>query len=672
MRVLRFIPIGLVAIFAMAVLFLIIGIPSDFLVENIRSRFAAETGYQLEIVGGAKLSIWPSPSVIVRDITLVNPDDLATQTQLTVGSVRVEIAASSLFSGQPKITEFALIRPKLRVPLLRRATEAKAAPDAKPAASPAPKRRAPYIGRIVVEDGSVVFVRSDNQVENQIDHVNITATLPDYRLDAKISAKAGAQTLRIAIKSKTPIDQTDKPLPLELTIEAPGMLDGALNSTANVTSIGRLVKINDLEGLIGKDRFTGWASVDLTSKPKVKVDLDFKRLSLAAVAPQPDDTTAPSTIGEPWSAQKINLNGLNFVDAQVALSAAEFQAAKLRLAPVYVEAALLNGVLDVALSNTGIYGGKGDGLLALDVSGELPRQSMHLNLDGVRALPLLSTLADFRELDGIMTGKIDVRAGGENQRAIMSSLAGTVDVLFQDGEIRSVNIAQMVRNLTQSTLNGWQENKKEKTDLTQLRGLFKINAGIAKTDNLNLFGPLIRVNGAGTINLSAKTLQLKLDTKLVMTLEGQGGTASPIGFGVPVMVEGKWDAPKIYPDMVGIFDNPDAAYAKLHELGLGLFGDKAGKLGDGDNSFLKGLGTLLNNKGSDSKDSQAPAPSGKQVQPQDSKAKDSQLQNAQPKEPSTMNVQPNDSQSQDAKPKDTDAQDTKTTINEILKNIFGK
>jgi AsmA protein len=250
----------------------------------------------------------------------------------------------------------------------------------------------------------------------------------------------------------------------------------------------------------------------------------------------------------------------------------------------------------------------------------------------------------------------------------MSSLAGTVDVFFQDGEIRSVNIAQMVRKLTQSTLNGWQENKKEKTDLTQLSGLFKINAGIAKTDNLKLFGPLIRVNGAGTINLLAKTLQLKFDTKLVMSLEGQGGPANPIGFGVPVMVEGKWDAPKIYPDMVGILDNPDAAYAKLHELGLGLFGDRDGKSGAGDNSFQKGLGTFFNNKGS----SQAPAPSSKQVQPQDSKSNDSQLQNAQPKEPSTMNVQPNDSPRQDAKQKDTDAQDTKATINEILKNIFGK
>ena len=530
----KFVSIVLIALFAMAVLFLAIGVPSNFLIEKIRSRFAAETGYQLQIDGGAKLSIWPSPSIIVRGITLINPDDLAKRIQLTIGSVRLEIAASSLFSGQPKITELALVHPLLRIPLLRRATEVKSTADAKPAVSPASKRQVPNIGRMVVEDGSVIFMYSANQVDSRVDHIDIVATLPDHGLDAKISAKLGVQPLQIAIKSKVPIDQMANPLPLELTFEAPGLLDGALASTANVTSTGRLVKINDLEGLIGKDRFTGWASVDFSGKPKVKLDLDFKRLSLAAIAPRADDTTRPLTIGEPWSDPKIKLDGLNFVDAQVTISAAEFQAAKLRLAPIYAELVLVNGVLDLALSNTGIYGGKGNGLIGLDVSGELPRQSLHLKLDGVHALQLLSTLADFGELDGTMTGEIDVHASGESQRAMISSLAGSVEMLVQDGEIRSVNIAQVVRDLTQSTLSGWQRNEAKKSDLTQLSGVFKIDAGIIKTDNLKLFGPLVRVNGAGTVDLSAQTLQFKLDPKLVMSLERQGGPANPIGFGVPV------------------------------------------------------------------------------------------------------------------------------------------
>ena len=292
-------------------------------------------------------------------------------------------------------------------------------------------------------------------------------------------------------------------------MEAPGLLLGTLSSTANVTSIGSLVKINDLEGTIGKDRFTGWASVDMASKPRVKLDLDFKRLSLAAIPSEPDDTTRPSTLDQPWSDQKIDLDGLNYVDAQVAFSASEFEVSSLRLAPVYVEAALVNGVLNLAVSNTGLYGGKGDGILTLDVSAAVPRQTINVNLSGVRALPLLSAFADFRELDGTMQGKIDVQATGASQRAIMSTLGGSVDVLFQDGQIRSMNVAQMVRTLTQTTLNGWQRKKAEKTDLTELSALFKIDRGRATTDNLKILGPLIRVNGTGTADLAAEDIEFQ-------------------------------------------------------------------------------------------------------------------------------------------------------------------
>ena len=63
----------------------------------------------------------------------------------------------------------------------------------------------------------------------------------------------------------------------------------------------------------------------------------------------------------------------------------------------------------------------------------------------------------------------------------------------------------------------------------------------------------------------------------MLSLEGQGGALAPIGIGVPVAVQGPWGAPRIYPDMAGILDNPDAAYAKLRELGAGLFGTGTGR-----------------------------------------------------------------------------------------------
>ena len=679
MRVLRYFIVVLVALCAAAVLVVVYGIPSDFLVEKIRTQFAKETGRQIQIAGGAALHLWPALTVEVKDITLVNDGDRATQAQVTVGSARAEVVLSSLLSGEPKVTEFALVHPVIKVPLLRRAVEAKAgAADEKPSTAEAPPaRKIPDIGRVVVKDASVLFVRSGDQIESRVDHIDMTATLsqPDHHIDAKISAKAGTQDLRIQIKSKGSIEQRGKPLPLELTLEAPGLLDGTLSSTASVTSIGSLIKINDLEGKIGPHRFIGWASVDLKSKPKVKLDLDFKRLSLAAAAPETAAAAdaRPSTFGQGWSDQKIDLDGLNYVDAQVAFSATEFIASSLRIAPLYVEGALANGVLNLGFSNTGLYEGKADGVITLDVSKDMQKQSVSVNLKEVRALPLLSALADFRELDGKMSGQIDVHATGPSERAMMKSLDGFVDVRFQDGQIRGINVADMMRTLTKTTLNGWEQKRAEKTDLSEMSVLFRIDHGVAKTDNFKLAGPLVRVNGTGTADIGAQTLNFKLDSKVVTSLEGQGGPANPTGFGVPIMVEGKWDSPKIYPDMAGILDNPTAAYSKLNELGAGLFGNAKG----GSGSFFQGLGDIFKNNDAkdstdikdnkDSKDTPAPATEKKTSPPPSTQSQNSQTPAAKPPETQTQ-----DSKTKDTKDEDDDDKKTREKIKNLLNDLFGK
>ncbi|WP_163749017.1 AsmA-like C-terminal region-containing protein, partial [Proteus mirabilis] len=87
------------------------------------------------------------------------------------------------------------------------------------------------------------------------------------------------------------------------------------------------------------------------------------------------------------------------------------------------------------------------------------------------------------------------------------------------------------------------------TDLTELHGTFRIEKGKAETNDLRLAGPLVRVTGTGSANLVAKSLAFRLEPKLVMTTQGQGSTVTdPIGLGIPVIMEGAWSSPRIYPD----------------------------------------------------------------------------------------------------------------------------
>jgi AsmA protein len=217
---------------------------------------------------------------------------------------------------------------------------------------------------------------------------------------------------------------------------------------------------------------------------------------------------------------------------------------------------------------------------------------MHGDIVGVRALPLLTSLADFDKIDGKMQAKIAAQSTGASQHAIMANMSGTAFVIFQDGAIRGLNVAQMIRSLTASTLNGWQEQDQQATDLSQFSASFKIDHGQAVTTDLNLVGPLVKVTGAGTIDLGTKQIGFRVEPKLVMTTEGQGRTSDPVGFGIPVMISGPWTGPRIYPDMQGVLDNPDAAYAKLREMGKGLFGPNGANLGN-IGGLLGGLSSSL-------------------------------------------------------------------------------
>jgi AsmA protein len=451
------------------------------------------------------------------------------------------------------------------------------------------------IDRITISDGTIVFSNVRDHVENRIDGIAGLATIDaDRNMKFAGIARTGDHPLKFDIKAAVPSGPVERQnVPVEMTFEAPGLLSGPLTSKAEVRMNGSVAMINGLSGSLGDGAFNGWASVDLSSKPLVKLDLDFQRLDISW-AKTPSD---PARQG--WSDTPFNLTGLNYVDAQARMSAAQVTIGDAQFATTAIEATLAGGVLKASVSNLGTYGGQASGEVIVDASSGSPNYAMHCDIVGVRALPLLSSLAEFDKIDGKMQAKIAAKSSGGSQHAIMSNMSGTAFVIFQDGQIRGLNIAQMIRNLTASTLSGWQEQKEQGTDLTQLSASFKIERGLATTTDLNLVGPLVKVTGAGTIDLGTKQIGFRVEPQLVMTTEGQGRATDPVGFGIPVMLSGPWSGPRIYPDMQGVLDNPDAAYAKLREMGKGLFGPDGGGL-DKLLGGLGGLGGLAGNKGGQS------------------------------------------------------------------------
>jgi AsmA protein len=535
---------------------------------------------------------------------------------VSADGARVSLSLMSLLAGRPAITELTVTRPLIRVTLARessnRSNNAPAPARQSGSGGAAASMPAFTVDRLTVEDGTVIMSNTRDRYEMRIDRIAATGSLnsADARLDVR--ANVGDQPIQLQANAKTPFAGLDgASVPIEISFEAPGFLDDKVTGTADVRAGASVFRINGLAGRIGTSRLNGWASVDFSGKPMIKADFDVERLALAASSassgrnsPSSQRPRAKSsTANASWSGQEIRLIGLNYVDADVQLSAMELNVGSVRASPVSVHATLANGILDVALSPSRLYGGEVQATVSVNAADEPPVHALHVDLNGVRALPLLSDLGDFGSLDGRLQSKIDVKASGNSQNAVISSLAGTADVRIQDGQILGINVAKMIRTLTARTLLGWEDNRTESTDLTELSALFQVQEGRAQTTNLRLLGPLVRVTGSGTIDLNSKTLQFKLDPKLVASLEGQGGSSNPLGFGVPVNIEGSWSDPRIYPDVAGILSDPDGAYAKLHALGQGLFGKGESQSGGGNNAggnavdtLMQGLGNMLSPK----------------------------------------------------------------------------
>ena len=281
MRAMKITGATVAAVLVILVLLLIVGIPSGFLTSAIQAQVERATGYRLTIAGTTRIGLWPSLNVTLNEITLKDPKDRDTSGRLTIESVQADITLSSAWSGHPQISELTITRPVLFMPLLRERIRDNAA-SSKPAFAGDMDGLA--IDRITIADGALVFSNLRDRIENRIDGINATAAIgADRKVSLHGNARAGGEALKFDIKAAVPPAPVDRQnIPVEFTLDAPAMLQAPLSGKAEVRLNGSVVMINGLSGTLGDGAFNGWASIDISSKPLVKLDLDFQRLDASA------------------------------------------------------------------------------------------------------------------------------------------------------------------------------------------------------------------------------------------------------------------------------------------------------------------------------------------------------------------------------------------------------
>lgn len=376
------------------------------------------------------------------------------------------------------------------------------------------------------------------------------------------------------------------------------------------------VTLSNLVMGVDEALLSGNGSVQLGAVPKVAFDLKGDKLDLdswlgqparaapaaatsGAAAPAGAKGQAAAPANRVLSTTEPDLAALKAVDLTGRLQLGSLRLKGLDLSAVDLQLALAGGQLSLKQFGAGVAGGQVTAIGVLDARQQPARYQVHKRVQGVEVRPLLQTLAQTDLLEGKGDLEVEVQGSGLSEQALRSRMQGKASLRLSDGALHGINLAEMIRE-ARATLTGKgadQVKEVRKTDFSALTASFQIANGVARSDDIQLFAPALRVKGQGQTALVPETLDFLFLTSVVESSKGQGGKSVDElkDITIPVRIGGHWQAPSYRLDVKALLSNNKVLEEKARkeaERGLKkLLGDKAddeGIKGAAD-QLLKGL-----------------------------------------------------------------------------------
>lgn len=363
-------------------------------------------------------------------------------------------------------------------------------------------------------------------------------------------------------------------------------VDDALLSGSGAVRLGAVPKVDfDLKG--DKLDLDAWLGQSAKAAPAAATS------GAAAPAGAQAQTAAPAA--QALSTAEPDLTALKSVDLAGRLQLGSLRLKGLDLSAVDLQLALAGGQLTLKQFSAGVAGGKVTASGLLDARQQPARYQVHKRVQGVDVRPLLQTLAQTDLLEGKGDLEVEAQGSGLSEQALRSRMQGKVNLKLSDGALHGINLAEMIRE-ARATLTGKgadQVKEVRKTDFSALTASFQIANGVARSDDIQLFAPALRVKGQGQTALVPETLDFLFLTSVVESSKGQGGkTVDELkDITIPVRIGGHWQAPSYKLDVKALLSNNKVLEEKARkeaERGLKkLLGDKA------DNEGVKGVADQL-------------------------------------------------------------------------------
>ena len=293
------------------------------------------------------------------------------------------------------------------------------------------------------------------------------------------------------------------------------------------------------------------------SKPDVMFDLKLDQINVDRYLPPATGEKgkeAQKKKAEAESGEKPDYAPLRklVLDGSVQIGKLKVKGASMQ--DVHLKIVAKNGLINLDPLSLKLYEGNVGAKGILDVRKDEPKTNVNLTAQGIQAGPLLKDLLDIDFLEGLAKAKLKLGMMGTAPERIKKTLNGTGDLVFNDGAIKGIDVAGMLRNVKANFGLAKKGGPKPRTDFSELHVPFTITNGLIDTRNTTMNSPVLRVLAKGKVDLGKETLDMRVEPKFVASLKGQGDTKKRVGLTIPVLVSGTFTAPKFRPDLKGLLE----------------------------------------------------------------------------------------------------------------------
>lgn len=267
------------------------------------------------------------------------------------------------------------------------------------------------------------------------------------------------------------------------------------------------------------------------SSPSIQFDVDVDQFDADLYLPKKTKANQPE--------QPFDLSALRALNLEGSLRIGKLKVANIKSSGVRLDVKAHKGQVNVSPLSANLYQGSMKGTLAVNAAA-VPVITVDQKLSGVDVAALTKDAANFDTLEGRGNVAMNLSMRGNTVSSMKKAMNGNLSLNLNDGAIKGINVAKSLRD-AQGMLGRAQTqaaNQSEKTDFSELRASFKINNGVAHNDDLSMKSPLLRVAGAGDIDIGQSSMNYLARATLAKTLEGQGGRDNVAGITVPVRVSG--------------------------------------------------------------------------------------------------------------------------------------